>query len=265
MTPNHDHSPADPIQGAFPWVGGKRVLAKTLVPMIEAIPHACYAEPFIGAGGLFLRRRFRPTSEAINDRSRDIATFFRVLQRHPDALMAELRFGLASRSEFERLRRIDPDTLTDIERAGRLFYLQYCAYGGKPGAVWVGSPLTRARFNRPRLETLLRRIHDRLAAVYIDCLDFEAFIRRWDRPTTLFYLDPPYWGCEDYYGKKLFERPDFDRLAGVLKGLQGRFLMSLNDVPEVRQTFAGFRIEQVKTVYRVSGAAKTVTELVISG
>lgn len=136
--------------------------------------------------------------------------------------------------------------------------------GVRDRPLFAIGPLTRSRFNAPRVTRLLRRIHQRLAAVYIDCLDFEAFIKRWDRPTTLFYLDPPYWACEDYYGKRLFERADFERLAEVLKGLQGRFLMSPNDAPEVHRIFAGFAIQPVETIYQLAGR-KAVTELIISG
>lgn len=262
---NQDHTPVDPLAGAAPWVGGKRNLARTIIGRIEAIPHTCYAEPFIGMGGVFLRRRQRPPVEVVNDRSRDVATFFRVLQRHPEALLAELAPGVTSRVEFERQRRVEPDTLTDIERAARFIYLQYCAYGGKPVNPSFGiSPLKPPRLNAAKLETSLRKIHHRLSTTYIDCLDFETFLMRWDRPTTLFYLDPPYWGCEDYYGKQLFERADFERLATALKGIRGRFLMSLNDVEQVREIFTSFALEEVETTYRMNGV-KRVREVIISG
>ncbi len=262
---NPDHLPVDPLAGAAPWVGGKRNLARAIITRIEAIPHICYAEPFVGMAGVFLRRRQKPAAEVINDRSRDVSTLFRVLQRHPDALLAELALTVTSRVEFERLRRVDPDTLTDLERAARFIYLQYCAYGGKPVNPSFGiSPLRPSRFDATKLEELLRRIHRRLAAVYIESLDFESFVARWDRPTTLFYLDPPYWHCENYYGKGLFERADFERLARVLGGIKGRFIMSLNDLPEVRETFSGFAIETVETTYRMNGAKK-VREVLISG
>ena len=259
------HRPVKPLTGAAPWVGGKRNLARAIITRIEAIPHTCYAEPFIGMAGVFLRRRRRPECESINDYSRDVATFFRVLQRHPDALFGEISRRVTSRVEFERLIRTDPETLTDVERSARLVYLQHCAYGGLPtGRAFTISALRRAPFDARRIEVQLLKIHKRLAAVYIDCLDFEAFIRRWDRPTTLFYLDPPYWGCEGYYGKGMFARDDFERLAAVLKGIQGRFIMSINDLPETRETFACFEIETVETTYRVRGA-KRVTELLVNG
>lgn len=99
---------------------------------------------------------------------------------------------------------------------------------------------------------MLEDLHSRLSGVVIECLDYSEFIRRYDGEATLFYLDPPYFGCENDYGKSVFERADFARLASQLAGIKGRFLMSLNDVPQVRQIFAGFRIEAVTTTYNIA-------------
>ncbi len=73
-----DMMPVRPISPVAGYIGGKRVLAKTLVPMINAIEHTLYAEPFLGMGGVFFRRDRRPKTEAINDYSKDVATFFRI-------------------------------------------------------------------------------------------------------------------------------------------------------------------------------------------
>jgi DNA adenine methylase len=102
-----------------------------LCQIIDATPHVAYAEPFVGMGGVFLRRSRRPKCEVINDISEDVATFFRILQRHYVAFMDMLRFQLTTRAGFERLMRTDPSTLTDLERAARFLYLQRTAFGGK--------------------------------------------------------------------------------------------------------------------------------------
>lgn len=99
-----------PVRPAAAYIGGKRNLARRLVSLIETIPHRTYAEPFVGMGGVFLRRRLRPDAEVINDWSQDVATFYRVLQRHYVAFRDMLRFQLTIRSEFERLIRVDPST-----------------------------------------------------------------------------------------------------------------------------------------------------------
>lgn len=113
----------------------------------------------------------------------------------------------------------------------------------------------------------MEEVHARLTRVTIECLSYDEFLGRYDRPGTLFYLDPPYWGNEKDYGIGMFGRDDFARLASILRALRGRFIMSINDVPEVRKLFGRFDIEPVSTVYTLSSktAPKSVGELIITG
>jgi DNA adenine methylase len=260
--------PVDPTQPVAPWIGGKRNLARRICAILDQMPCTTYAEPFVGMGGIFLRRTSRPRAEVINDYGRDVANLFRILQRHYPQFLDTLRFQLTTRAEFNRLVETPADTLTDLERAARFLYLQRTAFGGKVSGRNFGVSIDRpGRFNLTTLEPMLEDLHSRLAGVVIECLDFEAFIRRYDSPGTLFYLDPPYWGSEGDYGKTLFTRQDFQRLADVLRGAKGRFLMSINDVPEIREIFAWARLEEVQTTYTIAvkGQAKPAAELLIRG
>lgn len=235
-----------------PYLGGKRNLAKRICALIDADDHRTYAEPFVGMGGIFLRRTRQPRAEVINDYSRDVANLFRILQRHYPQFLDHLRFQLTTRVEFQRLLDTDPATLTDLERAARFLYLQRTAFGGKVSGRNFGVSKDRpARFNLTTLEPMLEDLHSRLTGVVIECLDFGDFIPRYDSRKTLFYLDPPYWGCENDYGKEVFTRADFTRLADVLSAIKGRFIMSLNDVEGVRETFGRFNIAQIKTTYTI--------------
>ncbi|PTM92864.1 DNA adenine methylase [Mycoplana dimorpha] len=259
--------PVSPVNPAAPYIGGKRILSKAIIRRINETPHDGYAEPFVGMGGVFLRRTMQPRMEAINDISGDVANLFRILQRHYPQFMETLRFQITSRREYERLVKTDPTTLTDLERAARFLYLQRLAFGGKVsgrtfGVVKEGG----ARFNLLKLVPLLEDIHERLAGVVIECLPWRAFIERYDRPGMLFYLDPPYWGNEDDYGKDVFDRDEFERMAATLKQLRGTFIVSLNAVPGVFETFKDFRIEEVDCTYSISGRGqnKAVREVLIS-
>jgi DNA adenine methylase len=259
--------PVKPVRPAAGYIGGKRNLAKRLVPLIGSIPHECYAEVFVGMGGIFLRRDRRPKVEVINDWSDDVSTFFRILQRHYTAFMDMLRYQLTTRARFEQLRDTDPATLTDLERAARFLYLQRLAFGGKVAGRNFGvAPSNSARFDITKLAPLLEELHERLAPVVIERLPFSKFIASYDRLGTLFYLDPPYFGCERDYGDGMFCRDDFALMADQLRGIKGRFILSINDTPEIRETFSGFNFEEVPTTYQVGGMekAKAVTELVIS-
>ncbi|MEG9884163.1 MAG: DNA adenine methylase [Hyphomicrobiales bacterium] len=258
--------PVAPAKPVAPYVGGKFYLARRLVARIEAIPHDTYAEPFFGMGGVFLRRRQATKAEIINDINKEIITLYRILQRHYAAFLEMMRFQITSRAEFERLAKTDPSTLTDLERAARILYLQRTAYGGKAyGQTFGISPTNPGRFNVTKLGPILEDLHERLAGVVIECLPYGDFIRRYDKPETLFYLDPPYWGCENLYGP-VFERADFTRLADQLAGIEGKFILSLNDTPEIRELFAAFRIDTVETTYSVQrkGRGKPAKEVVIS-
>jgi DNA adenine methylase len=108
-------------------------------------------------------------------------------------------------------------------------------------------------------------VHQRLGDVVIENLDWADLLPRYDRPETLFYLDPPYWGSEGDYGPGLFARADFEQLAAALGKLDGKFLLSINDTPEIRALFAWAEIAEVRTTYTISRKDRSaeVPELLI--
>ena len=258
--------PVAPATPAAPYIGGKRVLAKAIIARINETPHESYAEAFVGMGGVFLRRNLQPRMEVINDISGDVANLFRILQRHYPQFMETLRYQVTSRREFERLSRVDPSTLTDLERAARFLYLQRTAFGGKVAGQNFGVTMQGARFNLLKLAPQLEAIHERMAGVVIEQLPWRRFIERYDRPGMLFYLDPPYFGNEADYGSGVFNREEFTEMADVLGQLKGRFILSLNAVQGVFETFKDFRIEEVDCTYSIQGAgnSKSVKEVIIS-
>ncbi len=145
----------------------------------------------------------------------------------------------------------DTETLTDIQRATRFYYTLKNSFGGRiSGKPTFGyAPSRQPRLNLLRIEEELSAGHLRLAGTYIECLPYAEIIKRYDRPETFFYCDPPYWGCEDYYGKEIFSREDFTQLAELLGNIKGRCLISLNDTPEVREIFRDFQIDEAACTY----------------
>lgn len=258
-TPRLFDNEVEPLQGLAPWLGGKRALARRIIREILRIPHRCYAEPFIGMGGVFMRRPQRAAAEVLNDASDDVVNLFRIVQRHPSALAEELAGRVMSRSEFVRLAQLDPVYLTDIERAARFLFLQYAGFGGKAtGRTFGVDPSSPARFQPKRVMQLLRRVHRRLEGVVIEHLDAGAFLARYDRPYTLFYLDPPYIGCEDDYGAELFSAVDHRRIADHLAGLKGAFVLSINDCDLARELFGRWRLIEVELSYTINPEAAAV-------
>jgi DNA adenine methylase len=195
-----------------------------------------------------------------------VTTFFRVVREHYGFFMDTLRWLIASRAEFDRQMRLPPDDLTDLQRAARFLYLQRLAFGGKVEGrhfrrvAAAGRALQRvaARARSSRASRTAGRRRDRTARI---C----RLHRRYDRPDTLFYLDPPYWGCERDYGQDVFCRDDFAALAEQLAGIKGKFLLSINDTPGAREVFGRFAMREMETTYQLGGMAnaKKVGELLI--
>ena len=257
--------PVRPVRPVAPYIGGKRALAGRLTAKIAEQPHQIYAEPFVGMGGVFFRRKQRPRKEVINDISREVVNLFRLLQRHYQQLLDVMKWQVCSRAEFQRLLAVAPETLTDLERAVRFLYLQRTSFGGKVVGQSYGVQRTGgARFDPSKLVPLLEDVHERLCGVDIECLPYADLIERYDTAGTLFYLDPPYWDGTEDYGAGVFAPADFERLATQLRQIKGRFILSINDRPEIRQIFGEFSIEPVELNYRLSGKVTPARELIVS-
>jgi DNA adenine methylase len=110
-------------------------------------------------------------------------------------------------------------------------------------------------------------VYFQLSSVLIENLSYEHIIKKYDRKHTCFYIDPPYFNCESDYGKEIFSRPDFPKMAELLSSMQGNFILSLNDRLEVRKIFSGFHFKAVEVRYSIaskSSKRKKFPELLIS-
>lgn len=95
----------------------------------------------------------------------------------------------------------------------------------------------------------------RLKGVVIEHRDFEPLIKTYDRKEALFYLDPPYVGTEKYYHVS-FGIEDHQRLAELLKGIKGRFILSYNDDPLIRELYAWCSMEMIIRSNTLAGTNK---------
>ncbi len=240
------------------WLGGKSRLVSTIVPLIPE--HTTYAEPFAGAAWVLFGKE-ESKNEIINDINRDLINLYRVIQNHLEEFLRYFKWALVSRDEFERLHKMHAESMTDIQRAARFYYMQRTGFGGK-GETFGVSSAKRPSLNLMRIEEALSEAHIRLARVWIERLPFQKFIERYDRPVTFFYCDPPYHGHEQDYGPT-FSFSDFKTLAETLSQIQGKFLLSINDTPAMREVFSEFQIDEVSTSWEMRKANKKVVELLI--
>jgi DNA adenine methylase len=124
------------------------------------------------------------------------------------------------------------------------------------------SPERPLRINLVRMEEELSDVHLRLSKVMIENLPWDEVIKRYDRPQTFFYLDPPYYKAP-CYKHNFYELEDYAKIASILRGIKGSFILSLNDHPDIREIFKDFRIIPVKLNYSVGKEKTTGEELII--
>jgi DNA adenine methylase len=148
-----------------------------------------------------------------------------------------------------------PEILTDVQRAARFYYLQKAGFGGKVEGRTFGTATTSPpKLNLLRIEEELSLAHLRLARTTIEHLPWQDCIRRYDRQHTLFYCDSPYYGTEGYGVG--FGLEQYDAMAELARTIQGKMVISVNDIPEMRRAFNGLAIDTAEIRYSVGGAGR---------
>ena len=204
-----------------------------------------YVEVF-GGGGSVLLNKERSMREVLNDANGNLINLYRVVREHPEELKDRLLYVMHNREDFKlaqrRLAQFPP--ADPIQRAADFYQIIRQSYAGNgkqfcavARSMWAGFPA-------------IDRVAGRLQGVTLEIEDFETIFQRYDSPNTHFYLDPPYFFTEDYYPGNIFLRKDHARLAAILLGAQGLWLLSYNLCPEVLELYRqpGILIEEVDRI-----------------
>lgn len=250
------------MRGPIPYVGGKTRLARRIIALLPE--HQTYCEPFAG-GAQILFRKAPSNVEVLNDLDFDIINFFRVCQWHYEELIRYLRYCLVSRKLHQLHLASNPDTLTDIQRAGRFYVLQKTSWAGLvvKRSFHVGVT-QRSNLDPGGIPEIIEQVHRRLQRVQIECLPYEQILEKYDRPTTVFMIDPPYLLDVGLY-RYNFSLKAFQQLAINLRKLSGYFVLTLNDRPEIRQLFGSFFIQSIQIAYSAQAkSGRRFSELLIT-
>lgn len=229
------------VNSPFKWVGGKSRLRKHIIALLPV--HTCYVEPFAGAAWVLFGK---PPSdvEVLNDIDHELVNFFRVVKEKPEELISSFEWELVARVEFERLSSLDPIKLTDVQRAHRFYYLIMAGWGGElkyprfQTSITDGGHGNRLIGALKTIRARLQPVHARLSTVIIENLDWRDCITRYDRPTTVMYVDPPYPdnGCN--YAHNMRDWEEHRELADLLRQTQCKWILSSYDNPDIRTLYA---------------------------
>ncbi|WP_374245506.1 DNA adenine methylase [Zoogloea sp.] len=232
----------------IPWLGGKRRLADKLLPLFPQ--HECYVELFCGGAALYFLRPMPAPVEIINDVNGELTNLYRVVQHHLSEFVHQFRWALSSRQMFKWHQESRPNTLTDIQRAARFYYLQHHAFGGRIEGQTFGTATTAPAINLLRIEESLSAAHLRMAAgTTVENLSWRDCLERYDRAHTFFYADPPYWQTEGYGVPFPFE--EYLAMADAMRSMKGKMMVSINDHPAIRQAFDGLKMYDLEITYSV--------------
>lgn len=245
------------------WVGGKMLLRDDIIARFPG-KFVTYAEVFCGAAWVFFRKP-RSKVEAINDMNRNLANLYWQVQENADALCERLKYAIDCEANFYRIRdalkRGDP--MDDLTRAAWFYQLLRFSYGSKCSSyngrghdLWRDFPT-------------LTGAHHRLRGVGVHNKEYAHFIKLMDALDTFFYCDPPYWGTESYYDGVVFGMEDHISLRDILLSIEGKFLLSYNDCPEIRDLYEGHgliihEVVRLDNLRQFSVAGSTYSELLIS-
>lgn len=212
---------------ALDYFGGKW---KHAARIIETFPeHKTFVDVFCGAASITLRKP-RSKNEIINDVNDELVNFFSILRDRNLELRLALEKTPYGRSEYYACREPADD---DLERARRTVVKSWFGIGDSlDNETGFRVSLSQGGSTTAPWLTYVDYLHlyaNRLRGVVIECLDFAECIKRYDKPDTLFYLDPPY--VKDTRSKKHaykydWHDADHTRLLELLPSVQGRFVLS---------------------------------------
>lgn len=239
----------------FSRTGGKYRQRKYLTSLIQTQQYDTYVEPFLGGGQVLLeliQQHYDPNKTYVgSDTQQWVYDIWKDIQNvNPDVMK---KWDWSGKEQtFLRLQNLVPKTKE--ERLFKNLYLTFHSYNQERKAF-------RKHSERKTLWDKVQLIHDRLKKIKILKQDYQKVIKKFDSPTTMFFLDPPYVDKEKYYEGQSINP---EQLASLVKNMKGKFVLTYNNVPEVRKAFQDFHIMKKKYVYTSVQKNKQVHELVIT-
>ena len=257
--------------------------------------YARYIEPFGGSCAVLLGKPKPDKFEVYNDYNRNLVNLFQCMKDRPHAFIKELEnFGLNARVDFEstkaffkneeftdkyvseecrlidrmypeieaeKIRELYCKPLEDHDLRRAVLYLKLIRLSYSSGC----KSFACQPFNLYSLSKLIKQLSRRMANTIIENQDFEVLIKHYDRHDAFIYCDPPYFTSEYVY-ECGFNWDDHVRLRDTLANAKGKWLVSYNDCPKIRELYSDFNFFNFKRIHSMVQryqAGKEFPELLI--
>ena len=227
-----------------------------------------YTEVFGGMFWLYLKQHISQVKQyktvVYNDFNPINSNFFNSLSKSFDEVLEEsLKIDFQKKNRFKTGDKTDPkyklffnqfqddlfnipytydEDKPDVERCVKLAYLLSNVWSGLNPETSSFVDLKHNSDSKYKgfINKLLKGTHkDHIDHITnIECLDFENHIKKYDSIDTFFYIDPPYYNTENYYAlEDNFTNKDHKRLVELIKTIEGKFMLSYYDFPELKEWF----------------------------
>lgn len=235
-------------------LGGKHRLRSRIVSMFPA-DYNTYMEVFLGGGQVFLELEKKPhTQYILNDKNKDIYHLWKDIQHIDPDVVRNFVFPQSERL-FNSLKQ-ETNIRDPIKRLFRNLYLSLFSFSNNRMA-FIRKKKTTGQHIKKNIDILQEKLKN--ARIYNQ--DYKKIIERFDNKDAIIYLDPPYTEMEKYYeGQSI----DPYELAQVCHKIKGRFILSYNISPQVRDAFKGFHFHRVRVPYTSGLGSKSKYEYLIT-
>jgi DNA adenine methylase len=244
------------------WAGGKTQLLPAIEHLIK--PYDSYIEPFLGGGALFFH--LKPRKAILADSNPELINCYEVVKNDVEKLILTLKDYKNEKEFFYKIRALNPDTLTEIERAARFYFLNRTCFNG------LYRVNKKGLFNVPFGKNSLTKIYDKerllsaseaLKNAKLICDDFKAVTRKYAQENDFVFLDPPYVPVSEYgdfqrYTKDFFYdedhmelRDEFNRLIRI----GAHVLLTNSNTPFVNELYKGHTIVVFDTKRMINSKA----------
>lgn len=257
------------VSPVLKWVGGKRQLLDTFRPLLPK-KITTYCEPFVGGGALLFH--LQPKTAYINDINSELIRVYTVIKENVDELIEELEKFENTAEQFYAVRDWDRNkeyysTLTDVQKAARVLYLNKTCYNGLyrvNNAGEFNSPFGNYRnpniVNAPVLRAVSAYFNS--ADIHMTTTDYVEVLKNVPKGAFV-YLDPPYDPVSETasftgYSKGGFSREDQIKLRECCDDLNARgikFMLSNSATEFILEQYAAYNITIVKAKRAVNSVA----------
>ncbi len=231
------------------YLGSKSKLAPHIIPLFPK--HNIYVEAFMGSAAVFFQKP-KVTSSVLNDTNHNIANLFQNVRDNLDEMINWCWWTPLSKVMFDVIRKkfdsVSWKEVPPLQRATAYFYLHQNTFNTKlttkkfhPGVI--------NKWNRESVVYKLYNASERLQGVTIECRDWRELVKIdfYNAKDSFWYLDPPYYKANDsgYYETNFTHQHHWD-LALEINKLNGKFMISYDDEPEIREYYKNYFITNTK-------------------